>query len=158
MAKKSQIAVGQEWACGRRRGKRRRHYIGGYYNKVTIVWIALRGSGVQVQYHELDQGETRIIDTIVQLSQLFMPWAEYEVKRAEYVEAEKIREEKAKIAEAKREKFKEEVFNPALKEFFAVIKPFAGNKYVDGWTKIEELPVGVLVAVTEAMKEKEGAK
>ncbi len=162
MAKRSEIAVGQEWAYGRTRS----HQISGWYTKVTIVavepakqWrygqIAKTGSGlgVHVQVHERFQGEPRVIEKVVQLSQLFMPWAEYEVQKAEYTEARKVAEEKAKIAKAEREKFQEEVFRPAFKEFVQAVEAISGKK-IYGYETVEKLPIEVIKAVTEAIKEK----
>lgn len=167
MAKRSQIAVGQEWAYK----KSRSHYIGySGYEKVTIeaiepheqskyrgeIFQRSTGNGVKVKYEVQWYGETesRSISKVVQLSQLFIPWAEYEVQRAEYEAAEKISQARARIAKAEREKFQQEVYQPALKEFFQTIKPFAGESYVSGWTRIEELPIEVIQAVTKAIKEK----
>lgn len=167
MAKRSQIAVGQEWAYK----KSRSHYIGySGYEKVTIeaiepheqskyrgeIFQRSTGNGVKVKYEVQWYGETesRSISKVVQLSQLFIPWAEYEVQRAEYEAAEKIRTAKAKVEKAKREKFQQEVFNPALSQLLKAIKPFAGEEYVSGWTRLEELPIEVIQAVTEAIKEK----
>jgi hypothetical protein len=167
MAKRSQLVVGAEWAYGRSRT----HYIGGqYYEKVIIEAVepheqgkwngrinkTSSGLGVLVKFGHRwgNQTETTWTSKVVQLSQLFIPWAEYEVRRAEYEVQSKINKEKAAIAKAEREKYQEEVYQPALKQFIQTIKPFAGGTYVSGWTKIEELPVEVLVAVTEALKEK----
>ena len=167
MAKRSQLAVGQEWACGRSRN----HYIGNYgYEKVIIEavepyqqgkWhgrINQTSSGlgvlVKVGHRWGNQTETTWTSKVVQLSQLFIPWAEYEVQRAEYEAAEKIRQAKAKVEKAKREKFQQQVYQPALNELLQAIKPFAGETYVSGWTRIEELPIEVIQAITEGLKEK----
>ena len=163
MAKRSQLEVGQEWAYHRERKHEHRFY-GGYY-KVVIEpheqsrWggsISKSGSGlgVLVSIHEHWQGEPRVYQKVVQLSQLWKPWAEYEVAQAEYEVQYKISEEKAKIAKAEREKFQREVYEPALREFLKAIEPFSGGKYVSGWTRIEELPVEVLQAVAQLAKEK----
>lgn len=166
MAKRSQLAVGQEWAYHRER-KHEHKFYGGYY-KVVIESVEPHeqsryggrisktgsGLGVLVSVHERYHGEPRVYQKVVQLSQLWKPWAEYQVAQAEYEVQYKISEEKAKIAKAEREKFQQEVYQPALREFLKAIEPFSGGKYVSGWTRIEELPVEVLQAVAQLAKEK----
>lgn len=166
MAKRSQLAVGQEWAYHRER-KHEHKFYGGYY-KVVIESVEPHeqsryggrisktgsGLGVLVSVHERYHGEPRVYQKVVQLSQLWKPWAEYQVAQAEYEVQYKISEEKAKIAKAEREKFQQEVYKPALREFLKAIEPFSGGKYVSGWTRIEELPVEVLQAVAQLAKEK----
>jgi hypothetical protein len=166
MAKRSQLEVGQEWAYHRERKHEHRFY-GGYY-KVVIESVEPHeqrsysgsisksgsGLGVLVSIHEHWQGEPRVYQKVVQLSQLWKPWAEYQVAQAEYEVQYKISEEKAKIAKAEREKFQQEVYKPALREFLNAIEPFSGGKYVSGWTRIEELPVEVLQAVARLAQEK----
>lgn len=155
MAKRSQIAVGQEWAY--QRGRQHEYTAYGNHTKATIVavepwekgyrqnWQVKKGNGVLVKF---DSGYERV----VQLSQLWKPWAEYEVGQAEYAAEWKITEAKYAVIKAEREKFQQEVYQPALKEFLKAIKPFAGESYVSGWTRIEELPIEVLKAITESAK------
>lgn len=165
MAKRSQLAVGQEWAYHKERQHEHKFY-GGYY-KVVIESVEpyeqsrysgriskSSGLGVLVSVHEKWQGEPRVTQKVVQLSQLWKPWAEYEVAQAEFEVQYRINEEKAKIAKAEREKFQQEVYQPALREFLKTIKPFAGEKYVSGWTKIEELPIEVLQGIVKLAQEK----
>jgi len=166
MAKRHQLEVGQEWAYHRERKHGHSAY-GGYY-KVVIESIepheqsryggGIRkissGLGVLVSVHEKWHGEPRVHQKVVQLSQLWKPWSEYEVAQAEYQVQYKISEEKAKVAKAEREKFQQEVYKPALKEFLQAIESISGGKYVSGWTRIEELPVEVLQAVAQLAKEK----
>ena len=164
MAKRSQLAVGQEWAYGR--GRQHEHSAWGSHYKVVIESVEPHeqsrwgihqkssGLGVLVSVHEKYQGEPRVFQKVVQLSQLWKPWAEYEVEHAEYKAQYQINEEKAKVAKAEREKFQQEVYQPALREFLKAIEPFSGGKYVSGWTRIEELPVEVLQAVAQLAKEK----
>lgn len=166
MAKRSQIAVGQEWAFNRSRS----HYIGNYgYKKVIIEAIEPheqnRWSG---QIHKVESGlgvlvkvgarwgnqtETTWTKMVVQLSQLFIPWAEYEVQRAEYEAQRKIAEKKNAIEKAEREKFKEEVYQPAYKEFINAVEAISGKR-LSGYTEVQELPIEVIQAITEAIKEK----
>ena len=166
MAKRSQLAVGQEWAYHRERQHEHKFY-GGYY-KVVIESVepyeqssysgriskSASGLGVLVSVHEKWQGEPRVYQKVVQLSQLWKPWAEYEVAQAEYEVQYRINEEKAKVAKAEREKFQKEIYQPALREFVKVLEPYAPNKYISGWTRIEELPVEVLQAVVKLAQEK----
>ena len=166
MAKRSQLAVGQEWAYSNKRQHEHKFY-GGYY-KVVIESLepykASRyggnirqtgeGLGVLVSVHEKWQGEPRVTQKVVQLSQLWKPWAEYEVGQAEYKVQWEINQAKAKVAKAEREKFQQEVYEPALKEFVKAIAPYAPNKYISGWTRIEELPVEALQALTKVIQEK----
>jgi hypothetical protein len=166
MAKRSQLAVGQEWAYSNKR--QHQHSAWGGHYKATIESVepykanrygsnirpSGEGLGVLVSVEEKWRGEIRKTQKVIQLSQLWKPWAEYEVERAEYLGQYKINEEKAKIAKAEKEKFQQEVYRPALKEFFQAIKPFTGEKYVSGYTRIEELPIEVLQAVTKAIQEK----
>jgi hypothetical protein len=166
MAKRNQLEVGQEWAYHRER-KHEHKFYGGYY-KVVIESVVPHeqssysgsisasgsGLGVLVSIHEHWQGEPRVYQKVVQLSQLWKPWAEYQVAQAEYQVQYKINEEKAKVAKVEREKFQQEVYKPALKEFLNAIEPFSGGKYVSGWTRIEELPVEILQAVAQLAKEK----
>jgi hypothetical protein len=166
MAKRSQLEVGQEWAYHRERKHGHIAY-GGYY-KVVIESVepheqnrygggvrkSNSGLGVLVSVHEKWQGEIRINQKVVQLSQLWKPWAEYEVAQAEYLVQYKISQEKAKVAKAEGEKYKQEVYNPAYKEFIKLIAELSGGKYVSGWTRIEELPIEVLQGVVKLAQEK----
>ena len=166
MAKRSQIAVGQEWAYNRSRS----HYIGNYgYEKVVIEaiepheqgrWngeIRKVGSGlgvlIKVGTRWGNQTETTWTKKVVQLSQLFIPWAEYEVQRAEYEAQRKIANEKAAIAKAEKEKFQQEVYQPAYKEFIQAVEAISGQR-LSGYTEVRELPIEVIQAITEAIKEK----
>jgi hypothetical protein len=163
MAKRSQLQVGQEWAYS---NKRQHEYSAWTHNhyKATIVaiepykksyggkiWKTAKGNGVLVEV----QGYNGKFQKVLQLSQLWIPWAEYEVGQAEYHVQYKISEAKARVAQAEREKFKQEIYNPAYKEFIKVIEQFNGGKYVSGLTRIEELPVEVLQAITQLAKERE---
>jgi hypothetical protein len=166
MAKRSQLEVGQEWAYHRERQHGHKFY--GGYNKVVIESVEPHeqssysgrisksgsGLGVLVSIHEQWQGEPRVREKVVQLSQLWKPWAEYEIAQAEFEVQYKINEEKAKVAKAEKEKFQQEVYKPALREFLNAIEPFSNGKYVSGWSRIEELPVEVLQAVSKAIQEK----
>ena len=166
MAKRSQLEVGQEWAYHRERKHEHIAY-GGYY-KVVIESVephesstyggsvrkVKSGLGVLVSVHEKWQGEIRVHQKVVQLSQLWKPWAEYQVAQAEYEVQYKISQEKSKVAQAEREKFKQEVYNPAFREFIKVIAELSGGKYVSGWTRLEELPIEVLQGVAKLAQEK----
>ena len=166
MAKRSQLVVGEAWAY--KRGRQHEHSAYSNYEKVIIESVepykASRyggnirqtgeGLGVLVSIHSKYQGKPTIQKAVVQLSQLWKPWAEYEVAQAEFEVQYQINQVKAKIAKAEREKFQKEVYQPALKEFVKLIEPLAPNKYISGWTRIEELPVEVLQALTKAIQEK----
>ena len=157
MAKRSQIAVGQEWAY--QRCRQHEYTPWGAYKKAIIVAVEPYERGYSKNY-QTQKGNGVLVkfesghEQVVQLSQLWKPWAEYEIGQAEYKAQWEISQAKAKIAKAERQKFQEEVYFPALRQFIQTIKPFAGNSYVSGSIRIEELPVEVLVAVTEALKEK----
>ena len=157
MAKRSQIEVGQEWAY--QRSRQHEHTAWGGHEKVIIVAVEPYDKGYSKNY-QVKKGNGVLVkvgsgyERVVQLSQLWKPWAEYEVAQAEFEVQYKISQEKAKIAKAEREKFNQEVYQPALKEFLKAIEPFSGGKYVSGWTRIEELPVEVLQAVAQLAKEK----
>ena len=157
MAKRSQIEVGQEWAY--QRSRQHEHTAWGGHEKVIIVAVEPYEKGYSKNY-QVKKGNGVLVkvgsgyERVVQLSQLWKPWAEYEVAQAEYEIQYKISEEKAKIAKAEREKFQQEVYKPALREFLKAIEPFSNGKYVSGWTRIEELPVEVLQAVAQLAKEK----
>jgi hypothetical protein len=166
MAKRSQLVVGQEWAYGRSRT----HYIGGqYYEKVIIeavepfkqsayrgeIFQTTIGSGVKVKVgHRWGNAtETTWTSKVVQLSQLFIPWAEYEVRKAQYEVQSKINREKAAIAKAEKEKFQQEVYQPAYKEFIEAVEAISGKR-LSGYTEVQELPIEVIQAITQAIKEK----
>jgi len=157
MAKRSQIEVGQEWAY--QRSRQHEHTAWGGHEKVIIVAVEPYEKGYSKNY-QVKKGNGVLVkvgsgyERVVQLSQLWKPWAEYEVAQAEFEVQYKISQEKAKIAKAEREKFNQEVYQPALKEFLKAIEPFSNGKYVSGWTRIEELPVEVLQAVAQLAKEK----
>ena len=161
MAKRSQLAVGQEWAYS---NKRQHEYTAwGSHYKATIVAVEPYEKGYSGQVFQRPKGNGVLVEVegyngkvqkVLQLSQLWIPWAEYEVGNAEYQVQYKINEEKAKVAKAEKEKFQQEVYLPALREFVKVLEPYAPNKYISGWTRIEELPVEVLQAVTKAIQEK----
>ena len=160
MAKRSQLAVGQEWAYNNK--KYHEFSPWGNHYKATIVavepheeWrrghyaLAQKGNGVLVEV----EGYSGKFQKVLQLSQLWIPWAEYEVGNAEYQVQHKINQEKEKVARAKREKFQQEVYLPALKEFQEAIQEISG-KYVSTYQTLGQLPIEVLQAVTKAIKEK----
>ena len=157
MAKRSQIAVGQEWAY--QRSRNHEHTAWGGHEKAVIVAVEPYEKGYSKNY-QVQKGNGVLIkvgsgyERVVQLSQLWKPWAEYEIGQAEYQAQWKITQAKAAVIKAEKEKFKEEVFNPALRELFQAIKPLAGGTYINGWTRIEELPIEVIQAITEGLKEK----
>lgn len=163
MAKRNQLAVGQEWAYHRGRT----HYIGESYVKVIIEAVepheewrsgihqVEKGLGVKVKIGSRWGHQTEIVwrSTVIQLSQLFIPWAEYEVQKAEYKVQKEIAEKQAGIAKAERIKFQEEIYQPAYKEFINAVEAISGHR-LSGYTKINELPIEVLKAITELVKEK----
>lgn len=161
MAKRGQLAVGQEWAY--QRSRQHEHTPWGRHVKAVIVAVEPYEKGFSQNY-QVKKGNGVLIkvvsgyrtgyEQVVQLSQLWKPWAEYEVAQAEYTAQWKITQAKAEVIKAEKEKFKKEVFNPALNEFIKAIKPFAGGTYISGWTRIEELPIEVIQGITEVIKEK----
>ena len=165
MAKRSQIAVGQEWAY--HRSRQHQHSPWGGYEKAVIVAVEpyeqskyrgeifkrATGNGVKVEIQTHWAGKPQTITKVVQLSQLWKPWAEYEVAQAEYVAEWKIAQAKAEVAKAERQKFQEEVYQPALKEFINAVEAISGRR-LSTYTEIKELPIEVIQAITEAIKEK----
>ena len=156
MAKRSQIAVGQEWAY--QRSRHHEHTAWGGHEKAIIVAVEPYEKGYSKNY-QVQKGNGVLIkvgsgyERVVQLSQLWKPWDEYEVGQVEYKAQYEIAQKKAAIAKAEREKFQQEVFQPAYKEFKKVIEAVTG-RYVSDYTRIEELPIEVIQAITEAIKEK----
>jgi len=159
MAKRSQLAVGQEWAYS---NKRQHEYTAwGNHYKATIVAVepyekgfsrnyqTQKGNGVLVEV----QGYGGKVQKVLQLSQLWIPWAEYEVGLVEYKAQWEILQAKAKVAQAEREKFQKEVYLPALREFQKAIEQISG-KYVGTYETVGQLPIEVLQAVTQAIQEK----
>ena len=108
---------------------------------------------VKVGTRWANQTETTWTKKVVQLSQLFIPWAEYEVQRAEYEAQRKVANEKAAIAKAEKKKFQQEVYKPAYKEFIQAVEAISGQR-LSGYTEVRELPIEVIQAITEAIKEK----
>jgi len=157
MAKRSQLAVGQEWAY--QRGRYHEYTAWGAHKKAIIVAVEPYEAGY-IQNYKRTKGNGVLValeggyERVVQLSQLWQPWAEYEVGQAEYKVQYEISEKKRQVALAKQKKFEREVYQPALSQLLEAIKPFAGEEYVSGWTRIEELPIEVIQAITEAIKEK----
>jgi len=160
MAKRSQLAVGQEWAYSNKRQHEFTAWGGHYKAKIVAVepheeWLrgkyalVKKGNGVLVEV----EGYNGKVQKVLQLSQLWIPWAEYEVGLAEYKKEWEISQARAKVAKAEREKFLEEVYKPALKEFQKAIEEVSG-KYVGTYETIGQLPIEVLQKVTEAIKEK----
>lgn len=156
MAKRSQLAVGQEWAY--QRGRNHEHTAWGGHEKAVIVAVEPYEKGYSKNY-QVQKGNGVLIkvgsgyERVVQLSQLWKPWAEYEVGQVEYKAKYEIAQKKAAIAKAEREKFQQEVFQPAYREFKKVIEAVTG-RYVSDYTRVEELPIEVIQAITEALKEK----
>ena len=156
MAKRSQIEVGQEWAY--QRSRQHEHTAWGGYEKVIIVAVEPYEKGYSKNY-QVKKGNGVLVkvgsgyERVVQLSQLWKPWAEYEIGQAEYKAQWEITQKKAAIAKAEREKFHQEVFQPAYREFKKVIEAVTG-RYVSDYTRVEELPIEVIQAITEALKEK----
>lgn len=156
MAKRSQLAVGQEWAY--QRGRNHEHTAWGGHEKAVIVAVEPYEKGYSKNY-QVQKGNGVLIkvgsgyERVVQLSQLWKPWAEYEVGQVEYKAKYEIAQKKAAIAKAEREKFQQEVFQPAYREFKKVIEAVTG-RYVSDYTRVEELPIEVIQTITEALKEK----
>ncbi len=165
MAQRSQLVVGQEWAY--QRGRNHEHTAWGGHEKAVIVAVEpyeqskyrgeifqrATGNGVKVEIQTYWAGNPQKITKVVQLSQLWKPWAEYEVGQVEYKAQYEIAQKKAAIAKAEREKFQREVYQPAYREFKKVLEAVTG-KYVSDYTRVEELPIEVIQAITEAIKEK----
>ena len=163
MAKRSQLVVGQEWAFNRSRS----NDISDRCSKVIIAAVepyetvgysgsikTQKGLGVIVKeegaWSKVEGGrpwET----TVVQLSQLIMPWAEYEVRRAEYEARRKIWIEEAAIAKVANEKFQQEVYQPAYNEFIEAIEAISGKR-LSSYEKVGSLPIEVLTAVAKLAK------
>ena len=153
MAKRIELAIGQEWAFNRSRGAE----IGDYgFQKVTIASVEHYEKG----YHavrKVSKGQGVLVTTeggyekVVQLSQLFKQWSEFAVEKAEYEAQRKIWLAKAAIEKAEREKFDVEVYRPALHEFHAVIKEYSG-KHVSEYDRVNQLPIEVLQAIVQAIK------
>ena len=157
MAKRSQLAVGQEWAY--QRGRTHGHSPWSSYKKATIVAVEPYEKGY-IKNYQTQKGNGVLVafesgyNQVVQLSNLWKPWAEYEVGQAEYLVQHKINQEKEKVAKAEREKFQQEVYRPALRQFIKAIEPYAPNTYISEYTRIGELPVEVLQALTKVIQEK----
>jgi hypothetical protein len=153
MAKRIEIAIGQEWAFNRSRGAEIDDY---GFQKVTIASVEHYQKGTYQSY-KVSKGQGVLVTTdggyekVVQLSQLFKPWAEFVVEKAEYTEQRKIWLAKAAIEKAEREKFDAEVYRPALHEFHAVIKEYSGE-YVSEYDRVNQLPIEVLQAIVRAIK------
>lgn len=165
MAKRSQIAVGQKWAFNRSR----QVSVGDYGFETVIIksveayekgYSGVRksnsGQGVLVSKNSRHYGEDNWIDSVVQLSQLFKLWSEYEVE----LEAYKIKkagwDAQAAVAKAEREKYQKEIYQPAFREFQDVVSKVS-NKYIGSYSRVEELPVEILQLVIESYKAKEAA-
>ena len=161
MAKRNQLKVGQQWAYSNKRNHDISRTWG--FGMVTIKAVepyeksyngvrpTERGNGVLVEINEMVYGEARTRTGIIQLSNLFMLWSEF----VPAMEAEKIRQEAAQearvVREAEQRKFNSEVYLPALREFQDVIQAING-KYVGSHKRIDELPIEVLQAITNALK------
>lgn len=162
MAKRSQIAVGQEWAFNRSR----QVSVGDYgFEKVIIKdvvpysgsrWGGVRGKtasgqGVLVSKNNRWNGEDNWQDSVIQLSQLFKPWGEFEVERAAYDAQKKINEAAWAIKKAENEKYRQEVYVPALKEFLDAVQAVSGKR-LSSYDEIGKLPIEVLQAIAQAIK------
>lgn len=158
MAKRNQLEVGQQWA----QSSRRNHHISKhfFYDMVTILSVepyektyrgqyekASKGNGVLISRTTRQWGEERTFHEIVQLSELFMIWPEFEIAR----EAQKIVEKEQEQAQKNRELWEKEVYYPALREFQDAIKSTTG-RYISEYDRVGKLPLEVLQAITEALK------
>jgi hypothetical protein len=153
MAKRIELAVGQEWAFNRSRGAS----IGDYgFQKVVIASVGHYEKGTYKSY-KVEKGNGVLVKTesgyekVVQLSQLFKQWSEFQVEKAEYEAQRKIWIAEAAIERAKREKFEAEVYRPALEEFRSVVKEYSGE-YVSEYDRVNQLPIEVLQAIVQAIK------
>ena len=164
MAKRNELEVGQEWAYKNTRNHQFNDY-GVSHEKATILsvekWKCNKwggearqldsGTGVLVEVTSKWQGKEVKMQKVVQLGFLWMPWNEYEVGQKNHlVEMEKeraIRDERRK----EHEKFQSEIYKPALKEFQDAIEAVTG-KYIASHKTIDQLPIEVLQAITNAMK------
>jgi len=156
MAKRSQLEVGQEWAYQRSREHEYQVW-GNRYEKVTIVAVepyeksysggykTSKGNGVLVKF------ESRY-EEVVQLSQLWKPWAEYLVGYSEYKAKWEISRAEEKVKEAKREKYRQEIYEPAMREFILAVEKISGQR-VESYYKVEQFPVEVFQSITEVIKQ-----
>jgi hypothetical protein len=162
MAKRVQLEIGQEWAFNRSR----QASIGDYgFEKVIIKDVVpysagrwgydIRksggGQGVLVSKNNRYHGEDNWRDSVVQLSQLFKPWSEFEVENEAYQAQKKINEAAWAIKKAENEKFRQEVYVPALKEFIDAVQGVSGKR-LSSYDEIGKLPIEVLQAVAQAIK------
>lgn len=163
MAKRNQLEVGQQWAFSSSRGHDISKY--GLYDMATIVSVEPHeqaryssriskvsgGNGVLVSIIYRYQGIESIRQKVIQLSELFMLWSEF----VPAMEAEKIRQKAAwearQVREAEQRKFNAEVYAPALREFLDAIQTINGQ-YVGSYKRIDQLPIEVLQAITNALK------
>ena len=161
MAKRNQLEVGQQWAYSNKRN----HNISRTYDFQMATIKSVQpyeksysgnrptdsGLGVLVEITTMYQGEEIKREKVIQLSNLFMMWSEF----VPAMEAEKIRQKAEKeareVREAEQRKFKSEVYEPAFFEFQNAIKATTGE-HVSSYSRISELPVEVLQAITNAMK------
>lgn len=163
MAKRNQLEVGQQWAFSSSRG----HNISkhGNYDMATIVSVepyekhrytsrinkVSSGNGVLVSITYRYQGIESTRQDVIQLSELFMLWSEF----VPAMEAEKIRQKAAwearQVREAEQRQFNTEVYAPALREFLDAIQTINGQ-YVGSYNRIDQLPLEVLQAITNALK------
>lgn len=161
MAKRNQLEVGQQWAYSNKRNHDISHTSD--FGMATIkavepyekFWNGARaterGNGVLVEINEMFCGKASTRTVIIQLSNLFMLWSEF----VPAMEAEKIRQKAAwearQVREAEQRQFNTEVYAPALREFLDAIQAING-KYVGSHNRIDQLPIEVLQAITNALK------
>jgi hypothetical protein len=167
MAKRSEIAVGQEWAYGRNRYHGFNATRG--YNKVTILSTepyrqllgpckTEKGQGVLVRLHTSWINESASVEKVIQLRELWIPWAEYETGKVEYGAERKIAMAQNAIIKAERQKYQQEVYQPALRAFQSAYQE-AGFGQLSSYSRVEEaFKVEALEFLTKALQEVKAEK
>jgi len=158
MAKRSELQAGQEWAYSRTR----EHNFFRFHEKVVILstepyeqshWSysseprkTSKGSGVLVKLGNLE--------TVVQLSTLWMPWFDYVIDKAEHDKQWQATMEANAIARAEARKFQKEIYQPALRELQQAMEG-AGLDGISAFYDMESsFKLETIQFLTEAIKEK----
>lgn len=161
MAKRNQLEVGQQWAYSNKRnhdisrtwsfGMVTIKAVEPYEKSYNGVRPTERGNGVLVEINEMVYGEARTRTGIIQLSNLFMLWEEFVPAQQEAQKKAEQEAEARKVREEEQHKFNKEVYYPALNDFRDAIEAATGKR-IFSYSRINELPIEVLQAITNTLK------
>lgn len=151
MAKKAQLAVGQEWVYAPSPSKP----FGWANKKVTIVGAVsgLANNEVKVSYETKQWGGSTFTKTeTVPIARLTMPWSEYGAAKAAWQAQQDELNAQVMKERAEYQKWVSTVQAPAIREFLAAVQTVTGVE-LSAYQRVSEIDPATLAVITAKLKE-----